>query len=73
MSGKISKMPSFKNVPEHFPTAYLEGTVEFFYRTFQTDPRALIPRFETESLVREALRYQKTERYETCVDVGTGS
>lgn len=33
----------------------------------------LIPRFETEDLVREAIRIAKTESFDTLVDIGTGS
>ncbi len=55
------------------PSAYETGWVEFFYRRFRSDRRALVPRFETESLVREILRTLREEPYATLVDVGTGS
>lgn len=55
------------------PSAYETGSVEFFYRPFKTDRRALVPRFETESLVREVLAIRKDEPYAALVDVGTGS
>lgn len=38
------------------PVAYLLGQKEFFGRTFLTDPRALIPRPDTEILVEQALK-----------------
>ncbi len=37
------------------PTAYLTGRREFYGRTFRADPRALIPRPETELVVEAAL------------------
>jgi release factor glutamine methyltransferase len=60
-------------MPNAAPSAYADGSVEFFYRRFKTDRRALVPRLETESLVREAIRYARIEGYRTLVDVGTGS
>ena len=40
---------------EERPDAYIQGMIEFFLLPFFTDERALIPRLETESLVRRAL------------------
>lgn len=55
------------------PYAYRTGKVEFFLLPFKSDERALVPRFETESLVREVLSQLKSDDYDTVVDVGTGS
>lgn len=55
------------------PYAYQTGKVEFFLLPFKSDERALVPRFETESLVREAISQLKSGDYDTVVDVGTGS
>lgn len=69
-------MPSRDSeIPENDarPYAYRTGRVEFFYLPFRSDERALVPRLETESLVREALSILRSEPYGTVVDVGTGS
>lgn len=55
------------------PYAYQTGKVEFFYLPFRTDERALVPRLETESLVREVLSQTKSGKFSHVVDVGTGS
>jgi release factor glutamine methyltransferase len=54
------------------PVAYLRGWKEFYGERFRVDPRVLIPRPETETLVEEALR-AIAGRAVLVVDVGTGS
>src|SRR4051812_22838639 len=54
------------------PVAYLRGWKEFYGLRFAVDPRVLIPRPETETLVDEARRVI-AGRTVTIVDVGTGS
>jgi len=54
------------------PVAYLRGWKEFYGLRFAVDPRVLIPRPETETLV-EAARGHIAGRALTVVDVGTGS
>ena len=54
------------------PVAYLRGFKEFYGLRFGVDPRVLIPRPETETLVEEARRVI-AGRALTIVDVGTGS
>lgn len=58
------------------PIQYQNGVVEFFGRKFFTDPRALIPRFETEFLVSKTVAWctqTNPQRPWSIVDIGTGS
>jgi len=55
------------------PTQYLIGTKEFYQRSFITDARALIPRFETELLVDFALEKLPKNQKARVADVCTGS
>lgn len=58
------------------PIQYKNGSVEFFGRTFFTDPRALIPRFETEFLVSKTIAWcneVNPKQAWSIVDIGTGS
>jgi release factor glutamine methyltransferase len=54
------------------PVAYLRGFKEFYGLRFAVDPRVLIPRPETETLV-DAAREVIAGRALTVADVGTGS
>jgi release factor glutamine methyltransferase len=49
------------------------GTQEFCGLEFEVNPSVLIPRPETELLVRETIRRLPRVRHPTLVDVGTGS
>lgn len=57
---------------QHCPLAYLEGTQEFYGRAFHVDENVLIPRPETEGIIRQvlALALPDTPRI---VDLGSGS
>lgn len=54
------------------PVAYLTGHKEFWSLDLRVDPRALVPRPETEALVEEALECLRDHREPRVVDVGTG-
>lgn len=55
------------------PLAYILGSCEFMGLEFKTDPRALIPRPETELLVEAAIRYAGGFAAPAIADIGTGS
>jgi release factor glutamine methyltransferase len=57
------------------PVAYITGSAGFYGRTFAVDPRALIPRPETEHLVEAVLDYIRDFPVlrVRIADVGTGS
>jgi release factor glutamine methyltransferase len=55
------------------PLPYLTGQIEFYGLDFAVDPRVLIPRPETETLVELALEFISHLPDPVLVDVGTGS
>jgi len=55
------------------PLQYILGTQEFCGLEFEVNPAVLIPRPETELLVRETIRRLPRMQPPTLVDVGTGS
>ncbi len=58
----------------HEPVAYLRGHREFFGHDLRVDPRVLIPRPDTETLVEEALaRTRDKDMYGRMADLCTGS
>lgn len=56
----------------HEPLAYIEGTQEFYGREFYVDHRVLIPRPETEEIIRAALQLQLPAE-PRILDLGAGS
>lgn len=57
---------------EHYPLAYIEGTQEFFGRTFWINENVLIPRPETEEIIRAALDLSLSLKPKI-LDLGAGS
>lgn len=47
--------------------------MEFYYQKFLINQNVLIPRLETESLVREAIKYCRMSLPDILIDIGTGS
>ncbi len=62
-------------IQEGKPLQYVLGKVNFYGNSFYIDERVLIPRFETEELVENTIKY--IEKYFTdpidIIDLGTGS
>jgi release factor glutamine methyltransferase len=58
---------------EHWPTAYLIGSREFFLLKFEVNPAVLIPRPDTETLVLTALESLKSKPGSRVLELGTGS
>ena len=64
--------PQVKRRANREPLQYIVGTVDFCDMELKVDPRALIPRYETEELL-ELLCEALLEKPATIVDLGTGS
>jgi len=59
---------------DSFPEEYRDGYVIFCGQRFIVDARALIPRLETEELVKYCVKLlEKTLDIQTIIDIGTGS
>ncbi len=56
-----------------YPNEYITGKVTFFGREFIITPDVLIPRLETEWLIRRARNRIRSQNVKTIVDIGTGS
>ncbi len=56
-----------------FPEEYRKGEVTFFSRKFEVSPAVLIPRLETEMLVRRARMLIQNEKIDHVIDLGTWS
>ncbi len=80
ISQELQMLPSIKEHIElklerllkHEPIQYVLGSTEFYGYEFKTDTRALIPRPETEELVRWVLDTGLTNKSKV-LDIGTGS
>lgn len=55
------------------PLQYVTHKAYFYSNEFYVDERVLIPRPETEELVRAVLEYSKKEKAKSIIDIGTGS
>lgn len=63
----------FRRVAAGEPVQYVIGHWPFHDIELKTDPRALIPRPETEELVERVLRSPQWARAQTVADIGTGT
>ena len=62
----------FKKLAEHIPAQYIIGHAEFFGMQLKVDERVLIPRPETEELVKLILTENLKDNLKV-LDIGTGS
>lgn len=54
------------------PSAYITGEKEFWSRSFEVNPKVLVPRPETETLIDLVLREMKRYEAPRILDLGTG-
>ena len=59
--------------PENYPEEYIHGSVHFFGREYKVTPDVLIPRLETECLVRQARKLIQEQGITRVIDIGCGS
>lgn len=67
---------SVRRINSHEPIQYIISEASFYGRDFRVGPAVLIPRPETEELVRSVLAWSDTRRNERSpqiLDIGTGS
>lgn len=62
-----------RRINQHEPVQYIVGEEFFAERWFKVNPDVLIPRPETEELVREAARVANEQNHKRVWDIGTGS
>lgn len=60
-------------VEKRLPIQYITGKTWFFGDFYKVTPDVLIPRDETEILVRKTIEIIKAEAFEDILDIGTGS
>jgi release factor glutamine methyltransferase len=60
-------------INQHEPIQYILGEADFFGRKFLVNTSVLIPRPETEELVRLIIDYSKKKNILKILDIGTGS
>lgn len=62
-----------ERINAHEPIQYILGEADFYGRSFKVNPSVLIPRPETELLVQEIIRFTKSNKPLSILDIGTGS
>lgn len=56
-----------------YPEEYKKGEVEFLWRKFAVSEDVLIPRLETEVLIKRAQKLLAVSDYDVVIDIGSGS
>ncbi|GAB6189547.1 peptide chain release factor N(5)-glutamine methyltransferase [Marinitoga arctica] len=62
-----------KIIINDYPLEYITNKVKFYGHDFYVDERVLIPRVETEDLIKIAIDIIKEKKYKNIMDIGTGS
>lgn len=62
-----------KDLKKYRPIQYITGKTDFYGMTFKVDERVLIPRPETEEMVRMIVKIEGEKGRRRALDVGTGS
>ena len=72
---KEKQQKAFKKLEKGYPVQYIIGNVEFYNLTIKVNKNVLIPRFETEYLVDDVIRYVKKLGIQnpSILDIATGS
>jgi len=70
---KLLEEKALERIETRNPVQYITGRAWFMGEYFKVTPDVLIPRDETEILVREAIEIIKRENIENVLDIGTGS
>ena len=72
---KIKKLQIALKKSKTLPLQYIIGNVNFYGYTYKVNKNVLIPRFETEELVENTIKYIKQNLNEnvSIIDLGTGS
>ena len=62
-----------QRLKENYPIQYLIGYVDFYNTKINVNENVLIPRFETELLIDKTIKFLKTKKYKSLIDICTGS
>ena len=63
----------FLRLSDGEPLQYILNKAYFYSRTFYVDNRVLIPRFDTEILVEQAIKIINEKKFNSCLDLCCGS
>ena len=62
-----------QKLKDNYPIQYLIGYVDFYNTKINVNESVLIPRFETEVLVDNTIKFLKNKNYKSLIDICTGS
>ena len=62
-----------QKLKDNYPIQYLIGYVDFYNTKINVNENVLIPRFETEALVDNTIKFLKNNKNKSLIDICTGS